>query len=31
MSQSLGFDYPQHFVRVFKGHTGQTPRQYRSA
>ena len=31
VSKSLGFDYPQHFVRFFKGHTGQTPRQYRSA
>ena len=31
VSQSLGFDYPQHFVRFFKGQTGQTPRQYRSA
>lgn len=26
----LGFDYPQHFVRFFKAHTGQTPSQYRA-
>ncbi len=25
----LGFDYPQHFVRFFKAHTGKTPSQYR--
>ena len=25
----MGFDYPQHFVRFFKRHTGKTPSQYR--
>ncbi|MGM9859502.1 MAG: helix-turn-helix domain-containing protein, partial [Muribaculaceae bacterium] len=29
VSHRLGFDYPQHFVRFFKAHTGETPRQYR--
>lgn len=29
VSQQLGFEYPQHFVRFFKAHTGQTPSQYR--
>ncbi|MGN0187328.1 MAG: helix-turn-helix domain-containing protein [Paludibacteraceae bacterium] len=27
----LGFEYPQHFVRFFKAHTGKTPTQYRAA
>ena len=31
VSQMLGFEYPQHFVRFFKAHTGKTPSQYRSA
>ncbi|MGN0187961.1 MAG: helix-turn-helix domain-containing protein [Candidatus Cryptobacteroides sp.] len=29
ISDSLGFEYPQHFVRFFKQHTGQTPNQFR--
>lgn len=31
ISQDLGFEYPQHFVRFFKRCTGQTPTQYRTA
>lgn len=31
VSQQLGFEYPQHFVRFFKRHTGITPTQYRTA
>ena len=31
VSHQLGFEYPQHFVRFFKAHTGKTPSQYRSA
>ena len=31
VGQRLGFEYPQHFVRFFKAHTGKTPTQYRSA
>lgn len=30
VAQNLGFDYPQHFVRFFKAHTGKTPSQFRS-
>ena len=30
VSWSLGFEYPQHFVRFFKARTGKTPTQYRS-
>ncbi len=29
LSQKLGFEYPQHFVRFFKTHTGVTPSEYR--
>lgn len=29
VSQLLGFEYPQHFVRFFKTHTGITPSEYR--
>lgn len=31
ISNRLGFDYPQHFVRFFKTHTGKTPSAYRKA
>lgn len=29
VSNMLGFDYPQHFVRFFKARTGMTPSEYR--
>ena len=29
ISERMGFDYPQHFVRFFKSHTGKTPSPYR--
>lgn len=29
VSRQLGFEYPQHFVRFFKSHTGKTPSEYR--
>mgnify|MGYP004509793035 FL=1 len=31
ISQKLGFEYPQHFVRFFKSQTGKTPSEYRKA
>ena len=31
ISSRLGFEYPQHFVRFFKSHTGKTPSAYRNA
>lgn len=31
VSELLGFEYPQHFVRFFKKHVGMTPNEYRKA
>ena len=30
ISNRLGFEYPQHFVRFFKSHTGKTPSVFRN-
>jgi len=29
IAYSLGYEYPQYFVRLFRQQTGQTPTQYR--
>ena len=29
LAYQLGFEYPQHFTRLFKSRTGMTPNQYR--
>ncbi|MDE7085219.1 MAG: helix-turn-helix transcriptional regulator, partial [Prevotella sp.] len=31
ISQRIGFEHPQHFVRFFKALTGKTPSQWRAA
>lgn len=31
IAQELGFNYPNHFTRMFCNHTGKSPTQYRSA
>jgi len=31
VAEELGFEYPQHFTRMFKNTTGQTPRQFLNA
>jgi AraC-like DNA-binding protein len=30
VAYQLGFKYPQHFSRMFKGNTGVTPNEYRN-
>ena len=31
IANSLGYEYPQYFVRLFRQQTGQTPTQYRAS
>ncbi len=31
VSRKLGFEYPQHFVRFFKVHTGKTPTEFKKS
>ena len=31
IAEELGFSYPNHFTRLFKSKTGQSPQQYRKS